>query len=268
MANLLVPLAIATALLAMPQKSTQTVPLQVPDDWVALKADPTLDDWRCVGLRPRPVVEIVESDVRIAPQPPSPPVDDERPASPPGERGTRVTLRVGASWYLAFNRGEFGGALWLLDASGRYTKLHDGPNSGMVRMGEKIALLSGISHMSRDAGAILLFDPAAALAAPLVVKTKGAPAVAVSDSNGGLTFATRSGVFRLDASLAMKRRAGLAGIFSYPTSIAVKGDAVVLAYRHLVLVIGPAGQQWYVERDCQTLVEDDTVGCSCVPPPR
>ena len=255
------------ALLAQPPSEGQEQ-VDVPKlgaAWSAMSSPPTADSWRCVGFRPRQYAEVNGDVIRIVPEPTRKDGPSDAPPAPMGEGGRRSSMRVNTSWLLGFDRGEFGGSLWLLAAEGAYVRLHEGPTLGFVRTARHIAVLTGLSHMSMNSGAILLFDPVDLRARPVRIETKGSPTVGASEPEGGLMYATSVGVFRLQPDGTSTLVVPLGGELSSPTSLAVSGQVVVLAYRHFVLVTSAGRKTWYVEKACPQLVEsaESSVGCSC-----
>ncbi len=230
-------------------------------EWVALSVPPDIDSWRCVGFRPRQRVEFSGAVVQTTTELSEP--KSSGPQSPKGEGGRRTALTVNGSWLLGFDRGEFGGSLWLIEPGGAYALLNDDPIHEIVRTRRHVAVLTGLAHMSRDSGAILLFDPSDLRARPRRVETNGAPVVGTLAKNGDLTYATRAGVFRLRDDRTSELLVPLGGELSSPTSLAVSTNAVALGYRHFLLVASAARKEWYVEKACPVLVES-TEGCSCI----
>jgi hypothetical protein len=175
----------------------------VPHGWAVFGGPPSADQWLCAAFRPPLRVELTDGLVQIEE---SRAVDLSgvaprgEPATPAGEMGRRSALHVGSSWLVALDRGEHGGSLWLVDESGKETRLGEEPGRALFRLKRHVALLVGPTHRGgRDTGAILLFDPSNLKAKPVRIETRGLPTVGVRTAQGGLTFATRVGVFQLQS---------------------------------------------------------------------
>lgn len=70
-------------------------------------------------------------------------------------RTPQVALRTGGGWLAGSDRGEWGGELMWLGDDGKRYRIFDGNIQDIHRVGNRYVAVSGIAHMSTNAGALL-----------------------------------------------------------------------------------------------------------------
>ncbi len=70
-------------------------------------------------------------------------------------RTPQVALRTGDGWLAGSDRGEWGGELMWLGDDGKRYRIFDGNIQDIHRLGNRYVAVSGIAHMSTNAGALL-----------------------------------------------------------------------------------------------------------------
>jgi len=186
-----------------------------------------------------------------------------------------VSARYGTGWLLGLDRGEFGGGLWWMPATGgggKPQQLWTEPVKGFVSLDDKLLVLSGLAHLTRSQGDVL--EVTADNSGRIGLRTiadLGACPYAAEDANGSLIVASNHGVARV----------ALAGTVEWlsrtdyeplrPRSIvALPSGAVYVGMNRYVAELVPnAGgyaETWYVPGDCVHVTVDEIRSeCECRP---
>ncbi len=169
---------------------------------------------------------------------------DEAPAplpfdvEPYSSKQRRFSIKVTDGWIVAYNAGEWGGAIWWYSPDGqeRY-KISEAGVHGFIPTEEGLLALEGLAHMRRDKGRILRLTeaPGGRWKSEDFVDLKHAPEVCVKAADGSLIVATTRRLLRV-VPASKKVEVILDDVFwggLYPNSMVITPAGVTyLGMRH------------------------------------
>lgn len=187
-----------------------------------------------------------------------------------------VTLPTG--WLVAFDLGEWGGALWWFDLQGEGTQLYYENVRQLLHFEDTIYAATGLAHLGSDRGALLIFSIGDD-GIPKIADTIQAPASlrAISITKYGIIGATfngpvifsKNGIVQYDGSSDRHDQH-----VNYPNTISADEAGVVyIAGRYSVArydsLPDDFSATWLVPKYCtRFVVEDISYGrCSCINEP-
>jgi len=222
-----------------------------------------------VSLSDAGIVEIVQLPRRAKAIPP--PELPPGTTLQPGMAGYESLLKTQNGWLMGFDRGEFGGGLWFVDANGIATQLSKENVHGFVETPPGVMIFVGLAHMMLDSGQVLIArDPISAdtklhRLAPL----DGAPNAFAKTSPDEALVVTTNGISRITSSGAYQTLTHSTFGHLYPNSILATPEGTIYAGMRLFVVRlvptskpGEYTEQWLVPDGCEQFHQEGH-NCTC-----
>jgi hypothetical protein len=222
-----------------------------------------------VSLSDSGALQIVQLPRRAKPIPPP-----ELPPGTifqPGMAGYESLHKTQNGWLMGFDRGEFGGGLWFVDANGIATQLSKENVHGFVETPRGIMVFVGLAHLSMDEGEVLM------AAYPVTADTKlhrlapldGAPNAFAKTSPDEALVVTTHGISRITSSGAYQTLTHSTFGILYPNSIVATPEGTIYAGMRLFVVRlvptskpGEYTEQWLVPDGCEQFHREGFT-CAC-----
>jgi len=272
------------------QRSDSAAPL--PDGWHVVPNGKLkgVDGWgrRCFNLsRNEWEVTVAGDGVEIKKRktwkegdlPYSPPTPARLKLQPwmPGptvEAGLKSSIHFEGTWLLGYNRGEFGGGLWITNDDGSETKRLVNDNvHALLPFDGGILVLTGVAHLMSDFGNALIFANPKGMEMALnsSLRLDDEPRTYVKEPSGDVLFTTTHGLNRITKAGELQTLAVFPDWvkFQYANSMAISSDgSIFVGMRMFVLKLTPdAGaftQEWLLPAECRNFALQGT-NCVCSP---
>jgi hypothetical protein len=219
-------------------------------------------------------VEAVKSDAfgRPGPAPALPfPVASDIKAG-----GPVLAKPVADGYLVGFNHGEFGGAVWWYDPTGKSRRrLGDARPVGFVDIalpGRNVVagIVEGLAHLDQDAGSVAVVerDVTGALALKRLRELPSAPQAVGVPGPSGTLVATLSEVVRIERDGTVRTIVSIDMQGLYPQSIVEAATgSIFVGMRRYVVEIEPrtlsARISWYTDSACRVFRPVDRAACEC-----
>ena len=188
--------------------------------------------------------------------------------------GLQTTMHFEDGWLLAYNRGEFGGGLWITNEDGSETKrLVNDDVHALLPFDGGILVLTGLAHLMSDFGHALIFanpkglDMALKSSLPL----DGEPRTYVKEPSGDVLFTTTHSLQRITKAGELQTLAIFPDWvkFQYANSMVLASDgSIFVGMRMFVLKLTPGTgsftQEWLLPAECRNFTLRGT-DCVCSP---
>jgi hypothetical protein len=195
-----------------------------------------------------------------------------------GLAGGSHVLKVSDGYLIGFDAGEFGGALWWFDATGRTRKRLALPAKNkdfdqdnvhaIVAFGQDAIVLEGLAHLSFDFGKAVLVSGKPGHEVKLLGDLGSSPGAVIEETPGTLLVLATKRLLRVKASGGVEKLGDIPQLSAlYPNSMVRAPSGTVFAgMRHFVARITIDGKKvsttWLVPQTCLEFAVAGT-DCKC-----
>ena len=243
-------------------------PKPLPESPIMRCANYSQNDWRVINEAGNIDIRLDTEFDRINPLPPQ--INSNAVAV--SNVRERYVLKVEDGWLVGLNGGEFGGGLWWFSTDANDTlKLSDDRILGLSKCAKGVLALSGISHMGREAGKVILItgmgrSQKVSLLADLHIM----PRAFTVESPDSWLIITSSKLLRLKTTGEVKALFTTDYRLLYPNSMALLSSGVLyVGMRHFITSLTPSEtgyrEDWFVPKDCTKFKLQNT-SCICETP--